>query len=541
MKMIRFAFLVGVACAASACGSRPVYWNSEVINAQSFGLDNGVAILDSAQNRMVMLTASADLQVATQSLSIGHSMVSATRSPDGRSLFVLSAGDFPRHTASDQKPSLTILTDSNKIVSTTSDFHFVGVKYTMPHPLSNLAIDPLGTYAVAYAGSQTTAFVENKNEIVLFDLTKPPSETAPLNPTALTIQAYGGTPQRLTFTPDLQLASTKTRLLVIETDRDLTLLDLQSPTFRQVTVRLTSGTTATQVAPAGVAVYPGVIGDTTQLARIALRALNDSNVFTLLLGPPKDAGSSFFPSINLTDVGGTPSDVEFVKTDQGLRVAALVPSSSKAVLVEPDTSLTTPVKLPSVYSNLSLVTGLSGANAGNVDVALLWGGSSGPSSGVALWALGNTVGQPYRSVEELGVSQPVQNVHDVAAPNQQLKVLDAANSVAFFVLDLVARTVAPLETSSGAALTIAPDGKRMWAYASGGTNLAQIDFQSLSPIPLTTDLAIHGAYDIARTDAPNRALVAVHSTGTVGVTVFDAINPDPTMSRRVSALLLEGP
>jgi hypothetical protein len=45
--------------------------------------------------------------------------------------------------------------------------------------------------------------------------------------------------------------------------------------------------------------------------------------------------------VNLTDVGGVPSDIAFVRTDGGLRLAALVPTRSAAVLVDPVTSLTT--------------------------------------------------------------------------------------------------------------------------------------------------------------------------------------------------------
>ena len=70
----------------------------------------------------------------------------------------------------------------------------------MTEPLANLAIDPVGHWVVAYAGSggSTTSFVQNPNEIVLFDLTQPPG---PTNPTSRTIRSFGGSPQRLTFTP----------------------------------------------------------------------------------------------------------------------------------------------------------------------------------------------------------------------------------------------------------------------------------------------------------------------------------------------------
>ena len=89
--------------------------------------------------------------------------------------------------------------------------------------------------------------------------------------------------------------------------------------------------------------------------------------------------------MNLTDVGGVPTDIAFVRTDGGLRLAALVPTRSAAVLIDPVTSLTTEVALPARYQSLSLVTDVAGGGAGApVDVALLWNGG-GAMDGVAFW------------------------------------------------------------------------------------------------------------------------------------------------------------
>jgi hypothetical protein len=161
---------------------------------------------------------------------------------------------------------------------------------------------------------------------------------------------------------------------------------------------------------------------------------------------------------------------------------------------------------------------------------------------VALWTLGTTVGQPYRSVEPV-LSQPIQSVDDVPKPNETRKVLEMANGGGFFVLDLVARTAEPLTTVRTPTLTIAPDGQRLWAFARGGTDLAAIeDFNALNPIRLVTLLPIDAVYDVQRTDIVNaRSLIALHQNGAIGATVFDAFHPDNTTSRRASALLLEGP
>ena len=542
-------FGLAIGCATGACGGRPSYWNTPVFaQGTAFGLTNGVAVVDDADHRVVVLTAGAGQTLSTNALPIGHGFTSAATSPDGSTLFVLSSGDWPRQSVSDEAPSLTVVSDKS--------FQPTAVRYTMSQPLASLAVDPLGRYVVAYAGSGSTAsFTQNPNEVVIFDLNKPPgtgSAGQPSNPVSRTIRSYGGTPQRLTFTPTLNLpvnapSTTPRRLLIIETQIDLTFVDLDHafdlPTPRpDITVRLTSGTSAQSVTPAAV-----VVDGNADDGRIALRTQNDHNVYTIQLlasqgGAPSASTpnpNDFNPAINLTDVGGTPSDIAFVRTDQGLRVAALVPSRSEAVLVEPDTSATTHVGLAAQYSNLSLVTNVVNAQS-ITDVALLWSGGSGIASGVALWALGVTVGQPYRSIEVLDIADPIQSVVGVPGANQRLKVLETNSGGDFFVLDLLQRTAAPLHTTSVASLSIAPDGLRMWTFAVGGTNLASIDFATLNPVPLTTNFPISSAFDV-KNSSGGRSLIAVHAQGTLGATVFDALKPDTATSRQTPAILLEGP
>jgi hypothetical protein len=514
--------------------------------SNAFGLTNGVAVVDDADHRVAVLIGGAGQALSTTALPIGHNFTSAAASPDGSTLFVLSSGDWPRKSVTDDPPSLTVV--SNKT------FQPSAVRYTMSQPLASLAIDPLGRYVVAYQGSGSTAvFTQNPNEVVIFDLNRAPSAGSagqPPNPVSRTIRSFGGTPQRLTFTPALNLpvnapSRTARRLLILETQIDVTFVDLDHafdvPTPRpDITVRLTSGTSAHSVAPGGV-VVDGNVDD----GRIALRTQNDTNVYTIQLLAAQGASSAspnandFNPAINLTDVGGNPSDIAFVRTDQGLRVAALVPSRSEAVLVEPDTSATTHVSLSAQYTNLSLVTNVVNATS-PTDVALLWSGASGVASGVALWALGVTVGQPYRSIEVLDIAEPIQAVDSVPGTNQRLKVLKTISGGDFFVLDLLQRTAAPLHTTSAASLSIAPDGLRMWAFAVGGTNLASIDFATLNPVPLTTNLPIAAAFDVANRDG-GRSLISLHTQGTLGATVFDALHPDTATSRQTPAILLEGP
>jgi hypothetical protein len=532
------ALLAAVAMSIGACSNRPSSWDTSPPGQplQAYGLLSAAIVLDDPLHRAVVLRPHSDQTLDRSDLPIGHQLLSAQVAPDLSRLFVLSAGDEPRRSEQDQYPSLTVIDGSTP--SVTSE------RYDMSEPLSNLAVDPEGHWVVAFAGSgNATSFVENPNEIVLFDLTKPPSSsTSPHpNPISRTIRSFGGTPQRLLFTPTLNLPAGPRRLLVIETDRDVSLLDLDhaadNPPRPEITVRLTNGSDTRILTPAGAVVDEG---DPTRTddSRVAIWTTNDTNVITLQLaasaaGSPND----FEPIINLTDVGGVPSQLAFVHTDGGLRVAALVPSLTSAVLVDPDTSVTEAVQFPAAYGSLAVVTGVTGSGAGGTDVALLWNAST--SGGVAFWTLGVTSGQPYRSVEVLGISDDVQSVLDVPNPHPELKVLETRSGSSFYVLDLSTRTAAPLETMSSASITVSPDGRRAWAFEPHGSDLAELDLSTLHPIPLYVDRPIDAVFDVARDDG-GRGLVVLDGDGNVGATVFDALAPDTATSRLYSGLLLEG-
>ena len=117
------------------------------------------------------------------------------------------------------------------------------------------------------------------------------------------------------------------RLLIVESDQDLSILDLADPNT-ELSIPLTSGTDNRRLTPAAITVDDGDPASPDD-ARIGVRLQNDSSVITLTLEP--DPGTTGFrPSVNLTEVGGLPTDIAFVRTDGGIRLAALVPSRSAA-------------------------------------------------------------------------------------------------------------------------------------------------------------------------------------------------------------------
>jgi len=524
---------LALSLALVGCGTRPAFWDAPVGGAQPFALRDAVAITDPSAGRVVLLTTDAARNVRERSVPLQRGFRAATLAPDRSKLFVVSAGDdggLPPEGQAAQSAALEIVTTAGHLT------------YPLSQALDGIALDPGGQWAVLYASGSSTGLVSNPNELLLVDLSQPPSPG--LNPVSHTLRSFGGKPQRFTFTDKLELPGGSRRLLVVETEQDVAVVDLLQPAAPEITIQLSSGQDATPAHPQAVAVSDGDPGPND--ARLAIRE-DDGNVVVATMLPAADR--DFSPELNLTAVGSTPSDMAWVRTDAGvLSLAVLVPQSTKAVLVDPTTGLTQDVALPAAYSRLSLVTGQSGESGSTgpapVDVALLWNGANSGNGGVAFWELGRVAGRPYRSVETVGVTAGVTSVTDVGGDHPELKIL-GTRQASFFLLNLQARTAAPFVTStSGVTMLPSSTGDRAWAYVPGTSQLAAVDLLTLHPQDLRDERPISSLFEIDALDDPmhpTRSLVALTQQGTWGATVYDAAAVgDADAHTALSGILLEG-
>lgn len=527
-KWVHAGALAGIAMLTVAgCEDRGAQWSAEIVKnpLNVLGLDGSVAIVDPGANRVIMLPVEADLSVTPTAIPIGHGFATTRMTTDGKRMFALSRGDVPRRKATDQGPSLVVIDGGTmpKALQT----------YELSDPLSGLEIDPESKFAVVYpSASDTESFVQNPNELILVDLEQAPSAT---NPIPISLRSFGGRPQAFTFTPELELPGGKRRLLLTSTDRDVALVDLSAPDKPEITVKLTSG--ADVLHPAGAAVSDGEAGIDTD-ARIAIRMANDDNVIIMDLSPTPPGSQSphsFLPVPNINYVGGVPKDMAFVNTDGGLRLAALVPTKKALVLVEPVTGTTADVDLGAAFDHISIVTDIVGETTNGGDIALVWSSSS---ANVAFVSLGVTIGKPYKSVERVELTEPVLAVLDVPAPNNHLKVLAMPSARNFVVLDLLTRTASPILAGAGGAhATVSRNGARAWMVAEWTNSVAQLDLTSLHPKNVTLNYAVQDAFEVQRRDS-GRAVIAIHPAGSVGVTVFDAVNPALDHSIETLGLML---
>ncbi|MGE3672612.1 MAG: hypothetical protein AB7K71_23265 [Polyangiaceae bacterium] len=507
------------------CGDREAKWDKNLEPSdyppQAVGLMGSVAVYDRPLNRVVMLTSGSNLDLGTDSITVGKNVATMKPSAAHDKLYVLSRGVQPRINPEDELPSLSVIEGdaSPKRLA----------RYELTDPLSGLAVDPEGEWVVVYDAG---GVVVNPNELILVKVDEPNVE-----PITKTIRSFGARPQRLTFTSELKLPNGPARrLLIVETEQDVTLVDLLNPLRDEVTIVLPKTPAGVSSQPAQVVFDDGNPDDVND-ARIAIRLAGESDVMILELGPTAEEGKDFKPTVNVADVGGVPSSIDFVETDGGLRLAALVPSNRQAALVDPATTVVDTVSLPGGYSQLARVTDSVADKPDFGDVALLWGGSQ--TDGIAFWSLGRTTGKPYRSVDPYQIGISVTEVQDVPGDELgQRKILVGQGATEFYVLDLDARTSFPMLTNQGGFdLSVAPDGGRAWALRRGTPEFAQVNLDSLHPTSLEVQRDVSAVFDIERRDG-GRSLVALHGSGLLGATVLDALDPDSAATRFYPALLL---
>lgn len=517
-----------------ACGGRPDAWEREFTPRQAVGLNEAVAVIDESLDRALLLSSPGELELRTDMLPIGKNATTVQASPDGSRLFVLSKGVERRRNSGDELPSLTLIetTGSPRILK----------RYEFNDSVSGLVLDPELEWAVLYATADDGRVVRNPNEIILIDLVN--LDAKPIN---LTIQSpLGSSPRRFTFTSTLQVPNGDARrLLVVETAREVTLLDLSdasSAGSRQVTQPLPENQAGNISAPAQVVfhdrqTFTDANGNEQVLdPELAVRFDNDSSVLLLpLAAPTPGSDRPFRLEPNIVDVGGLPATIEFVRTDDGIRLLALV--QGRAALVDPRTSNVTPVALPRSFTGITRVT--EELDGSGTDIALLW---SAQATTIALWNLGAATASASRGLSVLEVGTGISQVLDV--PGDAFRTYKVLKSVGgdFYVLDLAAKRSSPMSTSGlNFSINLAPDGRRIWAYAADGTDFSSIDLDSLHTIRLSVDRPISGLFDVGRANGEGRTAIVLHQRDhEFGATLFNALEPDSAKTRFYSGLVYQG-
>ncbi len=523
-KWIRRFALLGLAGSLAGvlgCSARDSKWESQSWNAFPVGLQGSVVLQDEALQRLIFLTSSKELGLSTHIFPTRNNVTEVIASQDKSRLFVLSKGDYPRLKETDDSPRLVVFSGGTtpKIVD----------EFPLDNPMGKLALDPQGKWVVAYGGDAT---VTNPNELVLLLLDKKSK-----SPVSKTIRSFGGAPEEIIFTDELTVpGGSARRFMVVRTDRDITLVDLSDLEKDEITIRLPKKDDGNSFSPLQVVFSEGD-PEITSDSRLAVRLDKSSDVVLIELGPSETKGKDFAVIVNIANVRGIPSTIDFVETDGGLRVAALVPSKLKAALIDPQTSRTSFVDLPFAFSQMTRITDSFGGAAANGDVALLYG----TARQIAFWSLNKAIASPYRSVSSTELAIEVTEVLDVPVPNEHLKVLIGSEESSFFVLDLEKNESFPFHLKNGVSkVQVSLDGQRVWVNGTSNSNFSALRLNDLHPQALYVNPGVSELFDIEQAQGEGRAAVAFHDFDAWSATVLNAKNPKSHQTAYYPSLQLEG-
>ncbi len=494
-------------------------WTTGFYDPEPMGLDGSVVLHDRELSRLLFLTSDKQNELSVEAFPVGGNVTSLRRSDDGERLFVLTRGDHPRIDADDEPPRLVVYDGGTEPK--------VSDTFELDNPMTRLSLDPRGEWVVAFAGD---AAVTNPNELVLFELG---AEEA--RPASKTIRSFGGAPEELLFTDELAVPDgAARRFMVVRTDRDITLVDLGDLDQNEITIGLPESQNGVAYEPAQIVFDDGDPEDDTD-ARLAVRLKHTSDVVLIELGESDDEDKDFSVGINIVDVGGVPSTIDFVRTDGGLRVAALVPGTRQATLINPATTLTETIALPGSFQQMTRITSEVGGAPAEGDVALLWGANQQ----IAFWSLGSTSATPFRSIDANELNLTITSVMDVPPPNQHLKVLIGQGDSGFYVLDLQKRQSFPLHTDGpGFSVTPSSDGERLWVTKPYSDEFSAVFLRDLHPADLYVEPSVNGVFDIERADG-GRSVIALHSGSTWSATVLDANDPKSSVTAYYPVLFWE--
>lgn len=544
MKSARALGGLGLLLSAVACGGRPSQWDAPFDPAsqasgelQVQGLTGSVAVLDPAQNEVMMLTSPKRFALSNLHLPVGRDVVQFQASVERDKLFVLSRGVTPRFTETDEAPQLRIFDGGTAPQEL--------AKYELQDPYNQLDIDPQGEWLVI-RGSE--GLVSNPNELVLVKVPKNGESSGDARPFSKTLDSRGGKPVRLQFTSRLTIpGSTPRRLLIVERENDLAVIDLEDLNAPEITVGMPElpNSNGALAQPAEISFHDAIVDEVNPM--LALRLKDYSNVVLLTINESTSAEHAFSLDPNQVDVGAPPTQLDFVQTqkDGGLRVAALVPGKQQAKLIDPASGAVQTVALNAPFSKIRRITDEVSESSGQ-DIALLYGDSTNT---IAFWRLGATTGTPYRSIDLYDLGIKVAQVFDIPggefADRKILSGSSSGNTQQFYVLDLAERKSFPLDVLTNLSLNLSPNGQQLWAYGKHRA-FAQVTFEPLQPSSLYTQEDIRLVHDIGTAQGgAERTALALHvlpSQGhsTLAATVFDGVEPSTARTKFFANIELMG-
>ena len=308
---------------------RPIVWERERQVLGPIPMKSQIAYVDSALDRVTLLDLANETPEITTS-KIGRRAVVAVPSPDRHLLFVITRGEEAIVEGQiDQPPLFWVIDTVNPAAET--------VAYEIGSPFDRVAVAPDNSMVVAYfsaAGPDDAGFFRNPNELAVIHLNAPPSDS---NPTLKTIRSFGSIPEGVTLSPPMIVPGaedpTPRTFAFVLSSNNLTLIDINHPDKREVSVRLDLG---------GRAVIPREVVFAPNTSSAYVRSDNARDVLQVLIQvatPETPAHADFKPLLAELGAGGGPTDIAVYDDPSKRRyVLAATPNTGEVVVIDADTA-----------------------------------------------------------------------------------------------------------------------------------------------------------------------------------------------------------
>lgn len=494
---VRFSALVCAATLVAACGE-----DVERTTVNTFGdaaaLDQHVVWLDTTNDEAILLDVSVKNPVPeTTRYPISENPVTLQRRNNHNELLLLARG------AGSGKGSLSVL-GPTKVQKT----------FELGSRFNSLTQSADGRYAfVRFTADNNDedSLLFNPNEVAIIDLDADAKSGVNLR----SLRGFGKIPSFAEFSPEMDIAGEKRRLLVVCFESHISLLDLNHLDRPEYTVEFSQDTS---IDLAQVKFSP-------EEQKIYLTGNNSNDVFVLTLLPSGDNRvNDFDPSLNQLGAGRQPVDMAIYEQDGVRRLLAV--STDAALIIESGSNRVTTVQLPIFATRVLLYTGTAPFDDEIEQRALLY---SPGISGLMFLDLDQVEERTTRNLEVLPLSgaitglMPLENNMALVLRNNGLGMLNLDGRFAS-------------ELSSSASLSQAtptPELNRLWVRPEGHSVLAYLDYSSDQSTPGQVSLDEPIDQMLLFTDMRTPRVVLTHASDSGQVTILDAIDPADT-SKAVS-------
>jgi hypothetical protein len=379
-----------------------------------------------------------------------------------------------------------------------------------------------GRYAIVHYGQNASAgdsenLLFNPNEIAIVDL----EADAEAAVTKITLRSFGAGPRWVEFTPEMELAGERRRLLVVVYQAQLALLDLNHLDRPEYTVELSDSPNVTLTK----------LRFSAEEQKIYALAQGSSDVYVVPLLPSSGGTvNDFVPSVNQLGADANPLDMAPFGGASNRRL--LVVSGGSAQVVDASSSRVTQVPLAVFADHVLLFEGSSPFDSEVKERALLY---SPNQSRVSFLDLEDVEARTTRNLEELNVPGGIAQA--VRLDENLVLALQASSGVN--VLNLQERTASPIQARI-ALNSVVPslETGRLWVAPQGDSALGYIDISSLHPAQVNLDLPIEHLLVFNETNPPRVA--AVHAQGAGSVSILSAADPGDGKAVTLDGFFFEG-